>query len=581
MKALFKTMFLVTLAVLFSFMSLGTALAQSAPPTPVPLSSVRGVITAIGQTAVPPTVTIHPDKGPDVTLKIVATTKVTKASSGTAALVGVAVNDWAQATYNSSTMEAATLAVAPPPVRPTYLSGQIKSVGDGLFVLTVKDKGDLSIKVNDATKYKIPGQAEAKLSDLKAGDRVAVSFVETKEGNLALSVQLLPTYLSGQIKSVGDGLFVLTVKDKGDLSIKVNADTKYRIPGQAEAKLSDFKAGDRVSVSMWELKDGNLAASVQLLPVYVSGLIKSIEANKGFVLTVKDKGDVSIKVNDDTVYRIPGQDKPKLNDLEAGNRVSVSLIETKDGNLALSVQLLPISLAGQIKSIEAGKGFVLTVKDSSVSIKVNAETKYRIPGLAEAKLDDFKAGDRVSVSMWELKDGNLAASVQLLPVSLSGQIKSIEAGKGFVLTVMDKWDVAIKVNAETKYRIPGQAEAKLDDFKAGDRVSVSLMETKDGNLALSVQLLPYYLTGEIKSIEAQKSFVLTVMDRWDVSIKVNADTVYRIPDEHKDKLNDFKAGDRVSVSLIETKDGNLAISVQLLKEHDEKSKGNDDKTPGK
>ncbi len=571
MKSLLRAMFLLVLLGLFSFASLGTALAQVPSGTSSPPAkrvNLTGQIKSIDHGAKSFVLKVM-DRF-DVTIKTNADTKFQVPDDKNGKLNDLDVGDRVTVTVVETADGDLALVVR---LLPTYMSGQIKSIDQAAksFVLIVKDKGDVTIKTNADTKIKLYGNADGTFNDLKAGDRVTVTLWETKDGNLALVVTLLPTSFSGQIKSIDQGAksFVVTVKDRGDITVNTNADTKIKLYGDKDGAFSDLKAGQGVAVTMVQTADGNLALVVRLLPVYISGPIKSIDQGaKSLVVTVKDRGDVAVNTNADTKIKLYGDKDGTFNDLKAGNRVAVTMVETTDGNLALVVRLLPVYISGPIKSIDQGaKSFVLTVKDKGdVTIKTNADTKFQVPDEKNAKLNDLDEGDRVTVTMVETADGNVALVVTLLPVSLSGQIKSIDQGsKSFVLIVKDKGDVTIKTNADTKIKLYGNADGTLNDLKAGNRVTVTLWETKGDNLALVVRLLPVSLSGQIKSIDqAAKSFVLTVKDKGDVAIKTNADTKIKLYGDKDGTLTDLKAGDPVTVAMVETADGNLALVVRLL-----------------
>src|SRR3970040_2961564 len=98
-----RTMKLTALLAAVAAMALsivGTALADGPGPNH---AQVKGVITAIivpAVTSTPSTVTIQPKEGSAVTVKVVASTVITKAGLGKVALDALAVDDRAEATYD-------------------------------------------------------------------------------------------------------------------------------------------------------------------------------------------------------------------------------------------------------------------------------------------------------------------------------------------------------------------------------------------------------------------------------------------------------------------------------------------------
>jgi hypothetical protein len=170
----------------------GATMAQ----TPSPQLEVKGIISAIDKTVTPPTLTITPQKGSNVTLKVDSSTIITKVGICNATIDDLAVNDRALAAYNNDTMVASKIWVSPPLKQYHAFMGIIQSKSDDSFNVTTT-KGDVAITVNCATKYKVPGVNNATFDNFNVGDKVAVLAVEVTTGsvveNVALYVRLILT----------------------------------------------------------------------------------------------------------------------------------------------------------------------------------------------------------------------------------------------------------------------------------------------------------------------------------------------------------------------------------------------------
>ncbi|MEK7281735.1 MAG: DUF5666 domain-containing protein [Chloroflexota bacterium] len=228
MRRLVRTVLIVAMVSVLTLVSMGTVLAQTTPPN----LDVRGTISAIDKAATPPTVTIAPKEGAPVTLKVVASTVILKAGRGKASLDDLAVNDRAVATYKQATLEASRIVVSHPIAKHHAFLGTIKSKASASLVVTTKKQGDVTVNVNDQTKYHVPGVKDATLANFKEGDKVAVLAVETASGNLALHVNLIPgrpmfVHRVGTIEAYVAGTSI-TLKDKKGQSstVAVNGDTK-------------------------------------------------------------------------------------------------------------------------------------------------------------------------------------------------------------------------------------------------------------------------------------------------------------------------------------------------------------------
>src|SRR5689334_22397166 len=148
-------------------------------------------------------------------------------------------------------------------------------------------------------------------------------------------------------------------------------------------------------------------------------------------------------------------------------------------------------VGGEIKSI-AGDTITLTTRDGgTATVKVSGETRFMRDGQA-AKLNDFKAGDRVMVrgestgeNTWKAdmvgtpRMGMMGGGGQGGPNMermreglgkefIAGEVKSIDATK---LTVRgpDGKDYVAEVDENTSFR-KGRESITFPDIKVGDRV---------------------------------------------------------------------------------------------------------------
>ncbi len=250
MKSLLKWSWLLAVVVALAMTTAGVALAQASPPAPE--AHVKGTITAMGTGAQPPTVTITPKEGAAVTIKVVATTRITKAGLGKANLDELAVGDRAGATYHQDTLEAIRIAATHPAARHHGFTGTIKQkISSTGFVLTTKQQGEVTISVNGETKYKVPALEDAGLDNFKVGDSVAVLAVDIKGNWVALHMHLIPgkpshvhrvgTIEAYQAASAGTaGSITLKDKDRVTYTFAVTSETEIKFKrGATEVKLGE------------------------------------------------------------------------------------------------------------------------------------------------------------------------------------------------------------------------------------------------------------------------------------------------------------------------------------------------------
>ncbi len=140
-----------------------------------------------------------------------------------------------------------------------------------------KEGPAVTVKVVATTLIKKAGLGKATLDDLAVDDRAEAKYNKTSFEASKIEVSHPVSKhrgYEGTIKSIADPgatstSFVLTHKKgkgSGDVTINVNAHTRYKVPGMKDATLANFKVGDRVAVLAVELNSGWTALHVNLIP---------------------------------------------------------------------------------------------------------------------------------------------------------------------------------------------------------------------------------------------------------------------------------------------------------------------------
>lgn len=176
------------------------------------------------------------------------------------------------------------------------------------------------------------GIGKATLDDLAINDRAVATYNKDTLVASKLSVsQPLAKHHSfvGTIKSKAADSFVVTTKKQGDVTIKVNSETKDKVPGVKNATLANFKGGDKVAVLAVEVTAGNIvenmALHVNLIPgkptyIHRVGTIEAYQA--GTSITLKDKKGESSTfiITSDTKISF----KKGATEVKVGDRATVS-----------------------------------------------------------------------------------------------------------------------------------------------------------------------------------------------------------------------------------------------------------------
>lgn len=262
MKSVLKVLVPATAAGILLLTTIGSAFAQATPTA----------------TPVPPTATPAP------TTPTLIATQVTPAATPAAALLEV-----------HGTVTALAKTATPPTV-----------------ALTPKTGAAVTVKIAANTKITKAGIGKATLDDLAVDDRAVASY--NKDTLEASSLHAVPAQskhhgFEGTIKSVTAGGFVLTTK-KGatDVTIVVNAETKFKVPGAKDATFSSFKVGDRAAVLTVDAKSSNVALHVHLIPgkpsfMHGVGTVEAYQAGQSITLKNAKGESFTFALSADTKIR--------------------------------------------------------------------------------------------------------------------------------------------------------------------------------------------------------------------------------------------------------------------------------------
>lgn len=172
------------------------------------------------------------------------------AASSAGLAVGDAVRVFATRTTTAGTLNALVVVILPLPI--AHVAGFITSIGTNSFTL-LRGKNNVTVDVDDATRYRIPGTPHATFDDLAVGDPVSVigsatSTLGTIGADLVSVVtrQLHP--ILGEVSSVGAGEFSV-VHRQANLNVDVTPGTQFFQLSTGVASFSNLAAGDRVLLS--------------------------------------------------------------------------------------------------------------------------------------------------------------------------------------------------------------------------------------------------------------------------------------------------------------------------------------------
>lgn len=216
-----------------------------------------------------------------------------------------------------------------------------------------------------------------------------------------------------------------------------------------------------------------LAQSPAKSEIKVKGQVTAISKTTSpatVTITPKEGAPVTVKVTSSTVITKSGSGKSKatLDDVEVGDRADATYDKDtlEASRLAISA---PIgkhhSFVGTLKSVATDSFVVTTKKDTEITVKVNTHTKYKVPGVRDAALVNFKAGYKVAVLAVEVKGvGNVALHVVLIPskplvTQRTGAVETYQPNQRITLKDNKGETITFVVTQDTKIKFKGDATA--------------------------------------------------------------------------------------------------------------------------
>ncbi|MBN9120145.1 MAG: sigma-70 family RNA polymerase sigma factor [Planctomycetes bacterium] len=227
----------------------------------------------------------------------------------------------------------------------SVVGGVIKEVTAGEIALE-NEKKPQAFKVAADTKVTVNGR-EAKVTDLKAGDKVVVTL--RADESTALSVAtgakgdgekpgVKNPKLSGKVAAVDAPARTVTLAAKGEggkvIVVRLTADAKIVADGKT-AKIGDIPIGVVATFSLVAAKDGQPREANEVVvagPTF-GGTVKQIDTTTVTVGTEKNDRVLKLAAGGKVLI---GEKEGKLADLKVGDKVIVTL--TSDESAATQIQ---------------------------------------------------------------------------------------------------------------------------------------------------------------------------------------------------------------------------------------------------
>ena len=203
---------------------------------------------------------LRTDDGWTRTITVGPDTKITKGGT-TAALGDLKVGDKIalRQKRNADGTYTITAIAVPTPV----VAGTVTAVGADSLTVKLRDGSSRTIGLTSSTTFKL-GRADGKKSDVKVGSVVVAAGAEGP-GNAftasAIRIQVRLDRIAGEVTAVAKDTITVKQRDGKTATIKVSADTRLVIRGDATPTVAEIKVGMRVSGVGTLGADGTLDAS--------------------------------------------------------------------------------------------------------------------------------------------------------------------------------------------------------------------------------------------------------------------------------------------------------------------------------
>jgi hypothetical protein len=203
----------------------------------------------------------------------------------------------------------------------------------------------------------------------------------------------------------------LKTDDGWTRTITLAADTKITRGGET-AKVGDLRVGDRVILRQKRNDDGTYTIVAIAVPTpIVAGTVTAVGADT-LTLKMRDGSSRTIKLTAATTFKLGRADAKKA-DIKVGSVVVVAGTEGPNDTFTATSVRVEVRPARVIGEVTARTKDTITVKQrdgTSITVRIAADTKFSVRGVASPGLTDLAVGMKVSAVGTRNADGSLSAT---------------------------------------------------------------------------------------------------------------------------------------------------------------------------
>ncbi len=329
------------------------------------------------------------------------------------------------AAFSTGTAWAASAADLEPPHPPAPRAvGQVTAVGEDQLTLRLRDGREVTVWVDDHTRFRQIGGGEASLADVEVGLWVAGRGSPSEEGAFRAQVMvLLPqgwdpsswrgVRVLGRVLEVDPAAnrFVVGLRSGKAVRVEVNERTRFR----GVSGLEDLQPGVFVAVAGKRQEGGTLLARLVVarqgpqVRRYL-GRVTAVHPDAGtFALQTPSGETLTFVVTDRTRY---GGQAQGLEDLRPGMEALVGAVKTPQGALQARWVVVRMpreherAFRGEVVSVGRQALVLRTLSGQEVTLAVTAQTRF---GRGLTGLEDLHPGLRVGVLARQTEKGRWEA----------------------------------------------------------------------------------------------------------------------------------------------------------------------------
>ncbi len=430
--------------------------------------------------------------------------------------------------------------------------GTVVARGDSELTVKTDQGEEVDLAISADTSFRVPGEAEADLSDVPEGGRVAILAQGEADARTALKVMVVPGKPQREhrvltVVDISGNTVVAQDSDGNQIEVELDHEVSQDIRGQlvtfiglASQKSNRFKANAEVKI----------AQVVERLELHARKLATRAEAEasaearaklEGNLAQLKARLEASMRKHMDVfaevIARAPEQSKASLKGaLELtlqGYQKALDALAGAEGHGEARLKLR--SVHGTVEAVDAGAGelSIKTDRGDTLALKVDSETDIRLNG-EEATLADIAAGATASVRYDS--ETMVAAEVHArtrAEARASGTIASVDSASGQVTVELSSGRaIGLLVEDVTEIEVNGR-EATLAELEAGASVKV----TYDASTGVALEIEARAeaeadedtedarVRGTVKSVNlVSGQIVIEAEDGTEITLNITSDT---------------------------------------------------------